>query len=91
MVEYIVPIVSESDDGKIRRLHNYLENRDGHVNDQDVIAAFEIPYSERKRSALDRVLTEKREFIHENRCLRCHRLLRTPVARQCLWCGHDWH
>ena len=26
-----------------------------------------------------------------NRCPRCSRVVRTPGARQCLWCGHDWH
>jgi len=25
------------------------------------------------------------------RCPRCHRVVRTPEARQCLLCGHDWH
>jgi hypothetical protein len=26
-----------------------------------------------------------------NRCPACNRIVRTPMARQCLWCGHDWH
>jgi hypothetical protein len=26
-----------------------------------------------------------------NRCPVCERIVRTPMARQCLWCGHDWH
>jgi len=26
-----------------------------------------------------------------NRCPRCSRVVRTPRAQQCLWCGHDWH
>jgi hypothetical protein len=26
-----------------------------------------------------------------NRCPRCLRIVRTPLAKQCLWCGHDWH
>ncbi len=26
-----------------------------------------------------------------NRCPRCGRVVRTPRARQCLWCAHDWH
>jgi len=25
------------------------------------------------------------------RCPACKRVLRTPRARQCLWCKHDWH
>jgi hypothetical protein len=26
-----------------------------------------------------------------NRCPKCNRVVRTPLAQQCLWCGHDWH
>ena len=26
-----------------------------------------------------------------NRCPSCDRIVRTPKARQCFWCGHDWH
>jgi hypothetical protein len=26
-----------------------------------------------------------------NRCPECSRIVKTPLARQCLWCGHDWH
>jgi hypothetical protein len=26
-----------------------------------------------------------------NRCPECQRIVRTPLAKQCLWCGHDWH
>ena len=26
-----------------------------------------------------------------NRCPVCDRIVKTPQAHQCLWCGHDWH
>ena len=26
-----------------------------------------------------------------NRCPACNRVVRTPEAKQCFWCGHDWH
>jgi len=26
-----------------------------------------------------------------NRCPNCSRIVRTPKARQCRWCGYDWH
>ncbi len=26
-----------------------------------------------------------------NRCPACSRIVKTPLARQCLWCGCDWH
>ena len=29
--------------------------------------------------------------LQPNRCPACNRIVKTPEARQCLWCGHDWH
>jgi hypothetical protein len=26
-----------------------------------------------------------------NRCRMCQRVVRTPLAKQCFWCGNDWH
>lgn len=26
-----------------------------------------------------------------NRCSRCDRIVRTPFAKQCFWCGFNWH
>lgn len=39
----------------------------------------------------ERILRECRDQVVLNRCPKCTRLVATPQARQCLWCGHDWH
>jgi hypothetical protein len=41
-------------------------------------------------TACRRILNEHPD-LRVNRCPRCHRVSRTPFARQCFWCGHDWH
>lgn len=38
-----------------------------------------------------RLLAEHAGKIVLNRCPNCDRLVRTPLAKQCLWCGNDWH
>lgn len=38
-----------------------------------------------------RILVDCRNEVFVNRCSRCERIVRTPKAEQCLWCGHDWH
>lgn len=91
LTEYVVPILSDAKNYKILMLHEFLEERDGQVDDADVLAAFRTPHTERIANALNRVLEIRRGDIFENRCSECHRLVRTPVAKQCLWCGHDWH
>ncbi len=37
-----------------------------------------------------------RRFMREQpdviaRCPKCEKVLRTPRAKQCMWCFHDWH
>jgi hypothetical protein len=43
------------------------------------------------RRARDRVIKKHQSVIFINRCPACHRIVRSPGARQCLWCNHDWH
>jgi rubrerythrin len=38
-----------------------------------------------------RMLTEHRDEIIVNQCPKCGALARTPNARQCPSCHHDWH
>jgi hypothetical protein len=38
-----------------------------------------------------RILAEERDNIFLNNCPVCGALARTPKARQCRVCGHDWH
>lgn len=44
-----------------------------------------------RRIAAERVLRDHDGALKINRCLKCDRIVRTPQAQQCLWCGHDWH
>jgi hypothetical protein len=44
-----------------------------------------------RRGVAQRLLRENRDQIVVNRCPACHRVARTPQARQCFRCGHDWH
>jgi hypothetical protein len=43
------------------------------------------------RRAAQRVVREHADKVFLNRCPRCNRVVRTPKAQQCLWCGNDWH
>ena len=44
-----------------------------------------------QKRACEQLLTNHPSEIAINRCPRCTRIVRTPEAKQCLWCGHDWH
>ncbi len=42
-------------------------------------------------SVRTRILRDHPDEVHVNRCAKCGGLARTPLARQCLKCGYDWH
>ena len=67
-----------------------LSQRWGLAGDPDVDSALSDGPEAFRTSVCRRILSERGdEFI--NRCPRCRRVVRTPAARQCFWCGHDWH
>lgn len=43
-----------------------------------------------RRRLRDRILRDHGHAISIHRCPACQRILRTPLARQCFWCGLDW-
>lgn len=43
------------------------------------------------RRVRDRLLQERTDDVFVNRCGGCNRIVVTPLAKQCLWCGYDWH
>lgn len=39
----------------------------------------------------NRIIAECSEKVFLNKCPKCGKLARTPYARQCRFCHHDWH
>lgn len=44
-----------------------------------------------RRRACNRILADHPREVVINRCPSCRRIVRTPEAEQCPWCGGDWH
>ncbi len=47
--------------------------------------------TEFKIRAAERVMETHANELFVNRCGLCGQVVATPRAKQCLWCGHDWH
>lgn len=60
-------------------------------DDPRIDAHVALGKAEFDRLVIGRVLREHGDQVVLNRCPRCRRLPRTPRARQCPWCMHDWH
>jgi hypothetical protein len=68
-----------------------LMARWGQTDDPEVNAALSDGPETFRRRVSSRVLAEAAGEVFVNRCPRCNRVVRTPKARQCFWCGFDWH
>lgn len=63
----------------------------GGADDPAVQAALSDGPEAYRRKVRDRILREHTAQVFINRCPKCQRVVRTPKAKQCFWCGHDWH
>lgn len=68
-----------------------LRKKWGAENDPEIVAALSEGTEVFQRRVRERVVRECGESLFINRCPACDRILRTPRAKQCLWCSHSWH
>jgi uncharacterized C2H2 Zn-finger protein len=74
-----------------RPMRDEMMARWGALDDPEVEAALRDGPKAFRRKVKDRLLREHGDELFINRCPRCGRVVRTPKARLCLWCGHSWH
>jgi len=63
----------------------------GRIDDAEVNSALAEGIPAFRHKVRERMLVDHRSDVFINRCPNCSRILRTPKAQQCLWCGRDWH
>jgi len=59
-------------------------------NDEKTNQLVELGNDKMEMVIAERLLKESGEIVINN-CPKCGRLARTPSAKQCRYCGHDWH
>jgi hypothetical protein len=68
-----------------------MKQKFGRVGDPEIDAALHEGSDAFLQRVCRRALAEFGSSVFINRCPRCNRVVRTPRARQCFWCGYDWH
>ena len=61
------------------------------TEDKETLDLLNNGYQDFKRKSAEKILREQRDKVFINNCPNCNRLARTPTAKQCRYCGHDWH
>lgn len=72
-------------------LERLVRETTGDWGDPRIDEVLDLGFEVFSRNVADRVLREQRAQLILNRCPKCNRIVRTPKAKQCMWCYHDWH
>ncbi|WP_408044031.1 hypothetical protein [Tenacibaculum litopenaei] len=59
------------------------------TDDDTILKLLENGIDEFKRKVAERI--DDSNSIEYNNCPKCERITRTPKAKQCRFCGYDWH
>lgn len=60
-------------------------------SDPKVLTLLKDGYETFELNVANRVINETLEKVFFNNCAKCGELARTPYARQCRFCGNNWH
>ncbi|GAB4056504.1 hypothetical protein [Spirosoma litoris] len=80
----------ETEEQNQRRKAMYV-SRGWLSTDKDVLDLLKDGYEAFEVKVAAKLLAEFPEKVFLNNCPNCGRLARTPLARQCRFCGYDWH
>ena len=75
---------------KVASSYAEILRRQTDLNRSAVTKALKLGKSAYMRKIRKRILLEHSDQIDLNRCPQCHRIPRTPRAKQCPWCKHRW-
>lgn len=69
---------------------NMLRNKWGSKDNLDVGAMLSDGVAVFRRRVRNRILKEHESEVFINRCTECNKIVKTPMAKLCLWCGFSW-
>ena len=85
---YYMVTLKHADDAE--RIEMYLQK--GRItNDPEVLKYLSGGYQQFVINCAKRILTTMPEKVFFNLCPKCEKLARTPLAKQCRFCGFNWH
>lgn len=68
-----------------------VEERNRYQSNAYVQQALRLGYDGFQDSVRDRMMRDMPESFFVSRCQACQRIVATSEAKQCLWCGENWH
>ncbi|NML39577.1 hypothetical protein HHL17_20420 [Chitinophaga sp. G-6-1-13] len=72
-------------------MRSMMKHKGWTSDDPRILAMIADGHQALKDSIVKRVWNEHRHELPLNLCPKCNKIARTPKARQCRYCSHDWH
>ena len=61
------------------------------TNDEEALKLLKKGYKTFIKNTSKRIYREHKHKLDLNLCPQCHKITRTPQAKQCRFCSYDWH
>ncbi|REG90247.1 hypothetical protein [Flavobacterium aquicola] len=61
------------------------------TDDKEVLDLLKVGYDNFEMNTAKKIIEEYPEKVFLNNCPECGKLARTPKAKQCRFCGFNWH
>jgi hypothetical protein len=61
------------------------------TDDKEVLDLLKVGYDNFELNTAEKIIKNYPEKVFLNECPKCKKLARTPKAKQCRFCGFDWH
>ena len=61
------------------------------TNDPEALELLRDGYQKFIINTAERIYRDHSAELELNLCPKCHKIARTPQAKQCRFCAHDWH
>jgi len=71
-------------------IHKYQNQERDLSKDEHVLKLLSNGYEHFKVTTVIRIHKERKNEIKLNLCPNCNKIARTPVAKQCRFCGNSW-
>jgi hypothetical protein len=77
---------------KQKKTRNRLMLKNGWLSDdQETLKLLQNGIDKFRESTALRIFKENPKVLEFNYCQKCEKLARTPFAKQCRFCQHNWH
>jgi hypothetical protein len=73
------------------KMLTFLKSKGWYSDDEEVKAMIADGYESFKVRVVQRIYDQHKKELNLNLCPKCNGLARTPLAKQCRHCYHDWH